>query len=98
MFNDAVRAVGSVFPVPDQYTVFDYLLYPVQGNAVSGAIGIHQLKCEIIIRIEIYLPERGANNPVFHAIIISDLKFAPGEPGVPANAIQQFMYRYHNGL
>ena len=62
---------------------------------MSLTIGVDKLKKEMIIRIKRYLLQWNSNNVLGNAVKITDLEFAPGKLGIPADAIKQLLNRLH---
>jgi hypothetical protein len=82
-------------PVPNQLTIFENRLDPVQRNGVPLPLLINQLENPGGIFGECDLQERHADDFAFKPVVIADNEIAAAEFRVPADAMQEVLNGHH---
>jgi hypothetical protein len=96
-FIDATTAARMmlVLAVPDQLAIAKNFLDAMQRHVVYLARLILDAHGKVLIRREMQLAKRDANDLVFDAIVVTKDEFRATELGVPSDTIQEFVYRRH---
>jgi hypothetical protein len=94
----ALSHVESVFTVPDQFPVPEYLFNTVQWNTVQLALVVGQVEGKMIIGFEREFAHGHANDSTRHPVKVTKLELTLAEFPVPLNTVKQFMYGHHGTL
>ena len=86
-----------MFAIPDAFTFAVNRFHPVIGNGMNLTVLIHNLKTEVILWIKNQLAKGYPHQIFFEFIKISHFKFCGSILAVPANTIEQIVYRLHKG-
>lgn len=75
-------------PVPDSLSVFEDFTDAVQGDVVSQAGGVHDVKRLRRIRRELNRSQGHPDDAFLDPVVVSQLELAAGELRIPADAMQ----------
>ena len=82
---------------PDALAIFIDFPNAVKGHAMSPAFRIHKSERRRVVLKKLYFPEWDDNDPVFHAVEVTQFKIPATEVSIPSDSIQQFANGNHNG-
>jgi len=91
----ALSHIESVFTVPDQFPVPEYLFNTLQRNAVQFTPGVYQVEGNIVTGFEKDFAQGYANDSAGYPAMVADLEVTLAEDLDPGSANEQFMYRYY---
>jgi len=84
--------------MPDPFPVATNVAYAVKRNFVYRPVGLHRDKGKMVARFDIDVLDRHVYHPMPNTIVIPDREAASAEAWIPANAVEQLLYRDHGAV
>src|SRR5438128_2571014 len=84
------RQLGASSP-PETLPIFIDLANAVKGHAMQTALGISESECLRIVVREFQLLKSDDDDPIFHAVEVTQFKIPASELSVPSDSVQEFV-------